>query len=278
MAKRLIKITTYSRPHNFENNFTLSMYSSAKRATIYPLITSDEGQGNSFSYNSNPRHASFAERDGGHCYPGAKVNKLFTQTILSLTKLCVQTDKIYTARVYIFPIYFAFTKDYTAKDELSGETTPASLEMQSEDVDNQGYPIYNGTDCTGGDLNLDADQLGLTTDVKIEYITPQMSTLYQRLQYASNKEHLKTVIGRGKWYTITRDKPVIINSSYVNSKVKAINEKTFCGEYIFMPTPGEAGNLNLGGDATDLAGGHVLVHKFTKYNEWFEDKFDSTRT
>ncbi len=257
--KMLVKKTIYSRPHDMENKFNLAANATTKNVTSFPQIMNDEGLGDPISYNAHPEHSSFSEYVGPNCYPDSHVNKMFTQITCTMTKGCIETDKIRSMPIMVIPYFIAFKESYEAIDELSSNEIQDILELQKEATDRQGYPIYNGTDLTGESLALGADVPGLTAGQNIEGIGWSWEILYDMLQYGTNKGKLKATMGNMQWRTLTRDRPVRFNfRNNVPSKVKMINPYTLCGFIIGTPNGSNQLSTNQGVDFSAID--HVVCN------------------
>ncbi len=275
VTKQLIKKTIYPRPHDIELKWTMNASILANQCFSIPLITADEGQGDPASYNAHPQHASFAEKAMSHCYPDSVVNSINCKIVTSLLKHAWNTDKIETMMVGYMPFFMSFINDYTAKDELSGVTSAAILEMQKEDTDRQGYPIFNATDATGDLLVVGADQLGNTAS-ELEGITFDMKTFQDLRAYGSNSGHLRQLAPKMHWRRVTKYRPATFKLNLkVNSKVKRMNPYTYCGVIIYVPDFADINSLN--DSADDTTGEHLQHTLRCRYNEWNEN-FDMNRT
>lgn len=273
VVKRLIRQTVYPRPHALENKFNMNSYDANKRATIYPLIMQDEGLGDPGSYNANPLHASFATTGEVNCYPDSRVNTIFCEMEMSLTKAARLTDSIEELRVMIVPLYFAFKEVAETVDDITGHTLLASLEMQKEATDRQMYPLFNGTDLSGPSKSIGANMPGLTTDQTIEGVAFDAEDFYNKLQWSTFSKRMSSSIGKIQWVSVRKDRAVRRRFK-LTPRVKRMNPYTFMGVLIYVPDTAFRWQVGSTGDTTNID--HLNVAMKTRYNEW-NDNFDHTR-
>ncbi len=275
---RLRKTTWYPRPHESTLSWAMGAENaSAQFDTICPLVNYDEGLGDPASYNANPQHASFASTDMPNCYPESRLEKVFCQLDLSLTKGAIETDKIQNLMVCFQPIFTSFLEDITAKDEKTGLTIGTVLELQSESTDRQVFPLYNTVKMAvkyTGSSTLPAAVDGLTTTQLIEGTAFDINTFYDALQYYSNGDKLKTVQGGLNWVMLTRNRPTRKIMLTLRSKNKFMNPYSFFGVRVMVPQCDTPYQIPQAGETTNVA--HVYATVRTRYNEWNEN-FDFAR-
>ncbi len=270
----------FPRPHFLKNKFVLELGTAGDHAVAYQFVRNDAGLGSPASYKANPEHASFVEVEGCGCYENSKIFSGSMNLDLSITKACHVTDKIFELNFAIIPYVFSFKEDYTAIDELSSLEVQDLLFQQTEAVDEQGGPLYNGRDVSGDIINLDSTAPFLTTDAKLEYIGMEetnMENIYKMLQYGSPKltGKLKSCMPQGvKWYHVGRGQTKHINIKF-SSKIKAIDEYSNCGVIIYLPMSDDMHQRTLAADA-GVGTYHLLASVYGRYNEWHPD-FDFMR-
>jgi hypothetical protein len=268
MATRLIRIENFPKKHVIENKFLLGADVNLNNSTILPIIHHDGGLAAPSTIKTNPHNASFSDYTGSNCHFMSRVHRCDVVLDFTLTKAAIETDKIRQLRIYVAPIFTAFLESLTPEDEVSTNTVEDILALTHETTDEQTYPVYTGTDLNGDHNVLGTDTPGLTTDTKIEEVNFSLDTVYNALQYYTNKAKVKKAIPYIKHYTLTRDRKLRVKIRMKNS-VKAINPYTFFGIAIQVPHDNSKEQLLDGGDVTAID--HVRVNCYTRYNEWHND-------
>ncbi len=100
----------------------------------------------------------------------------------------------------------------------------------------------------------------------IEGVAFSPNTYYNGLHYLTNANKLKSVQGGLKWLTLTPQRPVRTIKLKLRGKVKRMNDKTFYGVLVFMPSSGGSNQLMPVSDTTDVV--HVTAVIRTRFNEW----------
>lgn len=271
MVTKLMKSKWFPRPHNYTINFGMGLETGvANQATIIPVIMHDEGLGDPTSYEANPENASFAEAPEPNCYPESRVNKVFVQLRVFLTKDALETDKVKQVRFCYMPIFTSFKEDLTAIDELTANEVQDLLELQSESTDRQTYPLWTGVDMPIPYVTptLPTNVPGLTTDQTIEGVTFGYEAFYDALQYYTNRGKLKQCQRGLKWVTLTPEHSFVTLRFAIDSKVKRINEYAFMGIFIGLPPAGTRFQNHVAADTTNIT--HLGVFSEIRFNEWNE--------
>ncbi len=265
-----------------ELEFGFSLYggeSPAENCTIIPLFYHDEkAQLAPQDFETNPINAGFTEVTDAGAITNSIIPYLKLNITASLTKFAVETDKVRYASFMVQPIYTAFKQDLDATDQKTTETVASMLELQYDASTEEVFPIFHGTDLPENDGgNFGPSQLGLTTDVKPEGVTFDFDNLAYMQRHSSVKGIVNKILGKRKWYTITRDRPVRINSSnYVFPTVKRANTYMFCGLIIYAPDEYNKHSLITSGDLSDpVAGSHIKFMMNWSFDIW-NPLFDSS--
>ncbi len=239
------------------------------KATIYPLVMYDEGQGAPSTINTNPEHASFAEYDQPNCHPGSRIDTIISSFRFSLTKGAIETDKIHRLRFAVMPIFTTHLTELEAKDELTGNEIEDILELQHEITDRQCYPLFNGVKVDEKATNsalLDASVPGLTTTQVLEGVTFTNNAYYDCLHYYTNKGMMKTVQGGMKWFQLSPHHNTMQFNYKLRSKSKAMLPYQFAGLLIHVPPAGNADQAYIASEVTNIP--HLEVDVRTRFNEW----------
>jgi hypothetical protein len=272
-VKRLAKTTQYPQPHNDTFSWAHGLETATNdRATILPIIMYDEGLGAPSGRQTHPEHSSFSEVSYPNCFVDSRINRAYVELRFTLTKGALETDKIHALNIAFMPIFTAFKEDYTAIDEKSQWEVQDILELQTEDTDRQGYPLYNGVDMTekySGSCDLDAAVPGLTTDQGLEGVTFDVTQYYDALQFTTIAGKLKGAQGGLKWITLTRQKPTVKIRIRMRSAVKRMNPYSFFGVMTYVPQVDTDYQIPASGDVTNIS--HVYVDAKFRYNEWNEN-------
>ncbi len=267
---RQMKTTWYARPHNFQNTWMHGLETGVTNsATMYPLIMYDEGLGTPSDYEANPEHASFVEAGEPNCYPESRIDNVYMNLRFSLTKAALETDNLHAIKCGFMMIHTAFAEDLTAEDELSGLDIKEILELDSETVDRQTYPLWNDVNLTESIVNLadlPTNVPSLLGDQQIEGIAFQTSVYYDALNYYTNSGKLKKVQSGLKWFTLTRNKPYREFKLFIHPKNKFMNPYSFMGCLINVPPIGTFDQLPIAADTTNV--NHVRVDMITRFLEW----------
>ncbi len=270
---KLMKTKWYPRPHTMQHSWYHGLETAVvNRATIYPLVNYDEGLGAASAYKANPQNASFSEVAMANCFPESTIDFIVAKMRFALTKGALETDKVTAIRCAFMPLFLAFKDDYIAIDELSTAEIQDVLEMQTESTDRQGFPLYNNVKMVEKYANsalLNAAQDGLTTTQVLEGVAFSENGYYDMLQYKTNAGKLKVCQGGLKWFTLTRQRPIMQVSIKLRSKVKFMNPYAFLGVLCYVPQVGTHEQYPVAADTTNI--NHVGVSVVTRYNEWNQD-------
>ncbi len=273
----LMRTKWYPQPHKMANTWLYELDNAAIDSTIYPIIMQDEALGSPSILETNPTNASFAVSSAPNCYYGARVNNIYGNIKINLTSKAID-DNLPSVRFAVMVIALAFKNNYTVIDDLSSVETQDVLELQTEDTDKQGYPLWNGTDmleAAAGSADLAATVPGLTTDQQIEGVAFSETTYYDALSYLTIAGKMKSLQSGLKWYTLTPNKPFINIPIHIKSSAKTINEFTFQGVLIHVPVV-DSGDQNLSTLDITAATGYVRCNVNFRYYEWHQD-FDFKR-
>lgn len=243
---------------------------------MVPILIQDEGRGAPSTISTHPENSSFAPYAGPNCFPDSRVNRAFAKINMSLTKHCWDVDKIEMLRVMIIPIYISFLENLTARDEKTGSEIEDLLELQHETTDRQTYPIYNGTKLSGDTLALGADVPGLTTNQNIEGVTFGIGAFFDALQYYTNAGKLRASIGKIMYPVVRRRQGISLRLGIpMRAKVKRMNEYTFCGVLIVVPSMSDKNQFGQDSD-TSTTDEHIDIKYFDRFKE-FNTGFDSDK-
>ncbi len=268
---KLMKTKWYPRPHEISESFFLSA-EIATGATIIPLMFYDEGLGTPSDEDTHPEHASFTQALEANCFPQSRVDSIFAQLQVSLTKGAFETDKVQALKYAFMPIFIAFKEPHQATDEKTTQSIDAILELQIEDTDRQAYPLYNGTKVAekySGSATLPANQPGLTTTQVLEYVAFTGPDYYRALHYYTISELLKRVQGGLKWNIIKKQSPVHTIKLRLRRKSKNLLPYGFYGVLVWLPQVDTTYQLPVSGDTTAIP--HLTVSVMSRYNEWNPD-------
>lgn len=267
MPSRWMKKEEWPQPHYIKENWQLSAETADKTSTQIAIAHYDEGLGASSANESNPRNPSFAVQQRPNCWPNSKIDSVFANLRVQLTKGAIETDKISSLRIAFQTIALSFD-DALAIDELSQLEIQDTLHLSRETTDRQTYPLYNGTKLTelySGSATLSAAVPGLTTTQVLEGDDFAPFAFYSALQYHTTKEKLKVCQNGLHWRTLTKNKPYTDFRVIYDNKAKKMMPYTYFGLRIFIA---EVGTWDSGIPAADTTAiDHVTCNLTARYLE-----------
>ncbi len=280
-APRGYQKSDFPLPHQLEYKFGLGLDGTSKESTYIPIIMNDRGLVNADLVNANPEHGSFSEEPSPYCYKGSIIPKVMFSLTMSMSKGAIETDKVRTIKVNWLPVYTSFLNRLTAEDSKSGNTVAEILELVSEAVGKSVVPIWSTVNMSAaGTVPVHSAAttalMGLTTDATHESTIFDDNIFYDAMQYYTNRNMLKKVIGKMHRVIVNRDRPYRYYSNrFTSPMVKRINDYTFCGVLVWTKKSGDVDQIPLAGDTTDI--NHVDCKCIVRYNEW-NPEFDQTAT
>ncbi len=268
----MTKVPQYPRPHNWGVDFAIPVETASVMAsTIIPIITYDEGLGAMSAYKSNPVNASFGEVSTDHCFPTSRVNRVFAQLKVQMSKIMLETDKVHSIRFGTSVIHTSFMDGELALDEVSTLDLNEIIELQNEQTDRQTFPLFNTVDLkdfkSNAQLDMPAETPGLATDLELEAVNFQIGKYYDCLHYYTNGAKLRTISTPMQWHTLTRNRPSTIVNVSQQSNTKFMNPYTFLGLLIHIPA--NVSNEQFGEPTDTTIETSTLQFSFTgRYNEF----------
>ncbi len=278
MPFRMVKQKIFPRPHSFQVNWGFALEDAIDTdTTMVPVCFYDEGLGATSAYESNPEHASFAETTSANCFPQSRVDNIYGNLSVRLSKAAIETDKVSALTFAVMVVSLAFKESYTAIDEKSQNEIQDILELQTESTDRQGGPLYVALDMPIGSQATAVAPTNtpfLDTNLSLEPVAFSEEFFYDAMQYYTNKGMLKKVQSGLKWYTLTKQRPYINIPIHIKSGSKFMNAYNYQGILVHAPFSGSAKQLMSAGDTTDVT--HLYCSFTARYNEWNSD-FNSAR-
>ncbi len=274
VQKKLMKSTWYPQPHRSNISFSFECDDETINSTIVPLIHYDEALGDPTALETNPRNAAFgAPAQQSNCFVDSRINNIFAELKFNLTSFAAD-DNIQALRFATMPIYMSFKENYTAIDELSSTEVQDVLNLQTEDTDRQGGPLFvAATDLLekfSASATLHTTAPFLDTDTGLEAVAFNPVAFYNALQFMTIGPLLAKSTGGLSWDTLTPNRPFIRKRFHIVPKVKRMNEFTFAGILIHFPVLATADSLQAAGEITAAkAMAHVTCN--IRFNEWNEN-------
>ncbi len=269
----LMKTKWYPQPHAVKYNWLHGLETGAvNNYTIVPIAFQDEGLGTPSAQETHPENAAFAVEPAANCFPDSRINIVTVELDVSLTKACLETDKLPAVRCCYMPIFTSFLNDLTTIDELSSIEIQDVIELSSESTDRQTYPNYNDVKMVEKVANsalMDQLHPNLTTTQVLEGVPFDPVIYYNALQYLTISEKLKRVQGGLNWFTLTRFRPVKKIRIFIRPKVKRMNPYTFFGVLFGVPKANDDFQYPMSGETTNVS--HVSVNFTSRFNEWHQD-------
>jgi len=274
---RLMKTEWFPRSHDSRLSFYLDAESVTQNSTIIPIMHHDEGLGAPSAFSANPENASFGTSSSSNCFVESRVDNIFCEISLSLTKGAIETDKIHSLRIAFMPMALAFSEVYDVTDEVSTADIKTTLELTKESTNREAYPLYSDVKLIekfSGSGTFAAEQPGLTASQVIESVAFDHDIFYDALKYLKISEKMRTVIGGLRWITLTKTRPFARIRIRQRSAAKRMNPYTFMGVLIHLPVGDTHYQDFSAADTTDI--NHVLVSSNIRYFEWNQE-FDFGR-
>ncbi len=271
--RRLMKTEWFAQPHDMRHSFFFELDDETLNSTIYPIAMYDEGRGTPSANESNPENSAFLVDNNPNCFVNSRVDNVFCSLKFSMTSKAID-DNLPVIRFAVMPIHTAFIDAYTAIDELTSLEIQDVLMMQTESTDRQGFPLYIADKkmvpkFSGSNL-MNSLVPGLTTTQQLESVAFATNSYYDMLHYLTNGAKLKSVQSGLKWYTVTPNRPTKEIRIHIKSNVKRMNEFTFFGALIHVPTVDTFNQPLVTGDIT-AATNYLLCDIHCRFNEWNQD-------
>ncbi len=253
--------------HDIEFNFQLNAEDETKNSTIIPILLQDEGIGTQpKSVQVNPKNDTFEVNTGFQCYPDSIIPKIALSYRCALTKGAIETDLIRSLSLNIMPIHTAFLSRLDAEDTKTTTDCENLLELTHETTDKQCYPLYSTVKLSNG-FTAPTDYPGLTTTQVIESVAFDKETFFDAMQYYTNANMLKTMVGGMRTVLLKRDYPYSHYSNNYNYPiVKFMNHYAFCGILFHLPQVGQIDQYGLAADTTNIP--HINISGKIRFPEW----------
>ncbi len=267
----LMKQKWWPQPHVIDGGISFEFDDATIDSTIIPIAFYDEALGAPSTKETNPENAAFAiVQDEPNCFVGSRINSIFCEFRFTVTKDFLE-DSIPNLRMAIMPIYCAFSEDYTAADELSGETVATTLELQTESTDRQGGPLYvAGTDMPEKTANVGLMGVNvpfLNVDQGLEAVAFNHNNYYNAIQHQTHSGKVRACSGGLRWFNLNANRPFVKMRFGIVPKVKAMNPFTYYGMLLHAPPAGQGIQGPALAELT-VATPYVHVDWAIRYNEW----------
>ncbi len=202
-------------PHEFNYHYSLSL-TSTKNGTYMPYI---HMYGTAAllpeTIEVNPDNSNFAVETGSVTQPRSKIARANIITTFSLTEGFLITDALSHLTVLHQNIFGCFEDAWSPKDRKTGSSIATILGVIDEPTNEDVIPLYNNIKCVlEEDYPLSTinqaevvGNAGLNTDAKMECATIDLDTYFDAVQYYSISNKMKTVAGRVKKVTLTKNHP-----------------------------------------------------------------------
>ncbi len=272
-VRKFEKTEWFPQPHTREISFMFELDDTTLDSTIVPILAYDEGLGTPSARETHPEHTSFAVVNEPNCFVNSRVDNIYAELRFALTSKALD-ENLPSVRVSFMPIHMAFKEAYTAIDELSSTEVQDVLELQTEDTDRQGGPLYvaakdmptafSNSSLVGTNVPF------LDTTQSLEAVAFSDSNYYNSLQFRTIEGKLKQVQSGLKWLTLTKNRPFAKIRIHMKSNVKRLNPFTFFGVLVNVPIFGKFQQPLDTNDIT-VATDYVRCDFGYRYNEWNPD-------
>ncbi len=271
---KLMRTEWFPQPHSINGSCSFEFDDTGLDSTILPIAFYDEGMGTPSALETHPENAAFAVGvNVPNCFVGSRINNIFMELRFSVTKDFIE-DMIPALRMAVMPIHCAFKDDYTAADELSSATVASILELQTEDTDRQGGPLYVATkdlpEKASGNATLGADVPFLNIDTGIEGVAFNVNDYYNSIHFMTLSGKVKACSGGLRWFTMSQNRTYRSMRFGIVPKVKRMNPFTYFGMLIHAPVAGNLDQLPALAELT-VATDYIHMDWNIRYNEWNQD-------
>ncbi len=189
----------YPRIHDFEWGFGLSLEDETKNTTIVPIVMQDNAIVDYETINTNPENEDFSVVAYPNTAQGSYVGKAMTSWWGIPFGLEVDIAKFMT-----MDIHTSMLNRLDAFNKSTGEDVETIIELTHETTDEQAYPAWANVKLFESHKVIDypVNVPGLTTTQQPESVAFNNETYYDAIHHYTNKEMIKQVTDRQKWFTV----------------------------------------------------------------------------
>ncbi len=270
-------------PHDLIYDFFLGADASSKNACAVQLLGTSKISNDPKSIEVNPLNSAFAVDPGALICYDSIVEKMSILTTIGLTQAALNTDNLHHASIWHQNIFGVFEDTWDAKDEKTSATIKAILQLTVNTTDEDVRPNYDATDL-GSTLHplstVTATETfstrGLTGSAAMENVPFDIEEYKDMIHYGTNGPKLRSLTGKLKKITLTRQKPVvtIFERKFVPKAVKyGRRYMAFIKRIIFPVIGNDYQSID---PSAVLTPAGVYVNMKIRFNEWNPD-FDQAR-
>ncbi len=254
--------------HDFEYNFSLSMFTETQNTVICPLVCSDKlAHATPATIDVNPKNSGFAINATPNVLQESIIPEMQLAFSCSISKLAIETDAVRAIKLNYMFLYTAFLNRLDASDTKSGDDVEGILGLSHETDESQVFPLWSTTDAINGST-MPANQEGNASAV-IETVAFDKEKYFDALTYYENASMLRLVAPSMKSVILKRDYPYTRSGTRPMKPIcKFMNVYSFCGIMFHLSLAGKFDQYTNIADITALTGGHVDINLKCRLPEW----------
>ncbi len=281
--------------HRLEYSAGLSILNNNQNTVLYTLVrhTSDiitTGAGVPKMIIVNPRNTGYVEDAGPAVCNMSIIDKLSMSLKFNLTEHCnpenetasgvFTGDGINAVKLLWRPIFFSFSEKLAAADDDTGTTVETILGLTSdstfEDVvplTTNKLPVAGSSDKSQPVSSVNIAEIfsdyNMTTNTTMEDHVWDEDLFQAASRRYTNKGALKSMVGRTRHLTLTRNKPYMnfFINKFVPKVIRRVQPYTFFAIQIHVPLSSQVEQEYLALTPTDAVA-HVGVKLICNYHEW----------
>lgn len=285
------KAEMYPLRHRFQYSAGLSAVTGSMNSTMFSLVRNYKGSNPTNAIEVNPHNSAFLVETGSICGKMSIIDKLKLTLMFNLTNNSTTDrsetssgtftgDGIQSLKLQWFPIFFSFKEKLLATDEVTTTSVGSILELTNDATQEDITPAYGNKlpvlgasdkTCPVSTVNLTETKeiLNITTDLTMEAVPFNMTTLFSALKYYTNKGALKASMGQIRTVVLTKSNPhrTVHIEKFVPRSIRRIMPYTFMGIMVHVPIVTDPEQHYMSQTLTASIA-HVGVKCFVNYDEW----------
>jgi len=287
---RGFKAEMYPLRHRIAYAFGLGALTDTSNSTIMTFVKNYKQSVKADTITTNPHNPNLDVETGAICNKMSIIDKLSISMHFTLTEDAL-ADGIESLKVMYMPIFTVFGEKLDSVDTVTTTTAAAVLELTKDATAEDITPAF-GTKLFTAAGNADKNHpvssvnftevfgtLNLTTNVAMEAVPFFNLTLQRALKYYTNKGAIRSMIGRMRWITLTKQRPTvsIYIRKFVPRAVRRILPYSFFGMLVHTPIDSDSEAPYWTGAVT-TSKVHVGVKCLVNYHEWNIDNIQEMET
>lgn len=277
----------YPLIHEADIKFAEGMNAEGFNTTILPIARHFKTTTAPDAVEVNPKHASYNRETGTICNYFSQIKNLQIIMRFNLTKVFLASgnDNLDFYTIKYMPIFGSFKNIWEADDKETGATLLTLLDLTKDDTEMEIMPTYAGAAAkmkspaaaplsTINRVESFAEH-NLTTDSNLESTAFDEKTFWTAIKYFTNANALRSVTGKMRSVTLSRQKPMrTIVFRGTPKSIQRIVEYSFFGMMLHCPTYTGIGT-GVFTTAPTANSNQIGIDIHYSYEEWNKD-FDQT--